>query len=135
MANIESIKTDLNKQANGVWVDFAEGIRLKIARAKNPKYIELLRDLVEPERKAIREDKLDIDNLADIVLEVRAKTILLDWENIEDNDGNSIPYSSEKAMEFFKNPELNDFYVFVVAVSENADQFKKDLVKDSEKNS
>ena len=134
MANIESIKTSIEKENNGVWVDFAEGIQLKIARASNPKYKELLRDFMEPKRKDRREDKLDLEDLATLFIEIRAKTILLDWKNIEDNDGKSIPYSSEKAMEFFKDPELKDFYDFVVVVSESANHYKKDLIKDSEKN-
>lgn len=134
MANIESIKTDVKKEESGVWVDFAEGIELKIARARNPKYQELLRNLVEPKKKDIRDDKLTIEQLADVVLEVRAHTVLLDWKNIEDNDGVAIPYSPAKAMEFFRDPELKDFHTFVIAISENADQYKKDLVKDSEKN-
>lgn len=134
MANIESIKTSIKKEEDGVWVDFIMGIELKIARSRNPKYQELLRKLVEPQRKDIRDDKLTIDELADIVLQVRAKTVLLDWKNIEDSDGKAIPYSPEKAAEFFRDPELNDFYTFVVAISENADQYKKDIIKDSEKN-
>jgi len=134
MANIESIKTDVKKEEGGVWVDFAEGIKLKIARARNPKYQELLRNLVEPKKKDIRGDKLTIEQLSDVLLEVRAHTVLLDWKNIEDNNGATIPYSPDKAMEFFRDPELKDFHTFVVAISENADQYKKDLVKDSEKN-
>jgi len=134
MANIESIKTDLDKEVNGVWVEFAEGIELKIARARNPKYQELVRSLVEPKRKEIREDNFSTDKFADILLEVRAKTILLDWRNIEDRKGNTIPYSSIKAIEFFKDPELKDFYTFVVTISENADQYKKDVIADSDKN-
>ena len=134
MANIELIKTSLDKELNGVWVDFAEGIQLKIARARNPKYQELLRDFVEPKRKDIREDKLEINDFNNILLEVRAKTVLLDWKNIEDNEGNTILYSPEKALEFFRDPELKDFLTFVIAVSENADQYKKDLTEGSEKN-
>jgi len=133
MADINSIKIDLKKEIEGIWVDFAEGIQLKIARVRNVKYIELLQNLIEPYRKNIREDKVKAEDFADILLEVRAKTILLDWKNIEEN-GKSIPYSVEKAIEYFKNPELKDFYNFVVIVSENADQYKKDLIKDSEKN-
>ena len=134
MANIESIKTSVDKEVNGVWVDFAEGIQLKIARARNPKYQELLRDFVEPKRVEIREDKMSIEDFNDILLQVRAKTVLLDWKNIEDNDGSVILYSSKKALEFFRNPELKDFYTFVIAISENADQYKKDLVAATEKN-
>ena len=66
MANIESIKTDLDKEVNGVWVEFAEGIELKIARARNPKYQELVRSLVEPKRKEIREDNFSTDKFAEI---------------------------------------------------------------------
>ena len=134
MANIERIKTSVDKEENGVWVDFAEGIQLKIARARNPKYQEFLRDLVEPKRVEIREDKISIDDFNDILLQVRAKTVLLDWKNIEDNEGKAISYSLEKALEFFRDPELKDFYQFVVAISENADQYKKGVIKNSEKN-
>lgn len=134
MASIESIKTDSTKEINGVWVDYSLGIRLKIARARNPQYQEVLRTLIEPLKKDIREEKTEIEDLAKVLLMVRARTILLDWENIEDKDNNVIQYSPAKAEEFFRDSELKDFYEFVVAVSENADQFKKDLVEDSEKN-
>ena len=133
MADINSIKTSVDKEENGVWVDFAEGIQLKIARARNPKYQEVLRNLIEPHKKDIRDDKLELEDIEVILLEIRAKTILLDWKNIEE-DGKAVPYSVAKAMEYFKDPELKDFYVFVVTISENADQYKKDLIKDSEKN-
>ena len=135
MANIELIKTSLQKENDGVWVDFAEGIELRIARARNPKYQELLRKLVDPVRMKIRNDEIDMKDFNKILLEVRAKTILLDWKNIDDKDGKSIPYSVTKALEFFRDPELKDLYTFVVTISENADQYKKSLVIDSEKNS
>jgi len=133
MADINAIKVDLKKEIEGVWVDFILGIRLKIARARNVKYTELLQKLLDPYRKDIRENKVKAEDFANILLEVRAKTILLDWENIEE-EGKIIPYSVKKAIEYFKNPELKDFYDFVVGVSENADEYKKDLIKDSEKN-
>jgi len=133
MADINAIKVDLKKEIEGVWVDFILGIRLKIARARNVKYTELLQKLLDPYRKDIRENKVKAEDFANILLEVRAKTILLDWENIEE-EGKTIPYSAKKAIEYFKNPELKDFYDFVVGVSENADEYKKDLIKDSEKN-
>lgn len=134
MANIESIKTSIEKEVGGVWIDFSEGIQLKIARARNPKYQELIRDLMEPKKVKIRDDKISIEDLNDVLLQVRAKTILLDWKNIEDSNGKPILYSSEKALEFFGDPELKDFYEFIVMISENADQYKKSLVADSEKN-
>ncbi|GAI86252.1 unnamed protein product [marine sediment metagenome] len=134
MANIESIKTDLKKETEGVWVDFEVGIRLKIARARNVAYRESMRKIMEPRRKTIREGGMELEELQDLVKQVQAETVLLDWENIEDKDGNSIKHSSEQALAFFNDPELRDFYTFVVTQSENMENFKKELVKDSEKN-
>lgn len=134
MANIEKIKTDSQKEDNGVWIDFEEGIRLKIARARNSAYRELLRQLTEPHRKTIREGDAELELLENLLRQVRAKTILLGWENIEDKDGNSIEYSSEQALAFFKDTELRDFYTFVILESENMENFKKELIEDSEKN-
>ena len=134
MANIESIKTDLKKETEGVWVEFELGIRLKIARARNVAYLELMRKTMEPRRKTIREGGMELEELQDLLKGIQAKTVLLDWENIEDKDGKSIEYSSEQALAFFNDPELRDFYTFVVTQSENMEHFKKELVKEAEKN-
>lgn len=134
MACIDLVKTDLQKEDKGVWIDFELGIRLKIARARNSAYREVMRELTEPHLKDIREGEMPLDKLEDLLKQVRAKTILLDWENIEDKDGDSIPYSPEQALVFFNDPELRDFYTFVVLASENMENFKKKLIKDAEKN-
>lgn len=134
MANIERIKTDESKETSGVWVDYILGIRLKIARSRNPKYQEELRNLVDPKTKDIREEKLDVQVFADLLNTVRARTILLGWENIDDKGGNPIPFSIEQSEKFFADPELKDFCLFVVAVSENADQYAKEVLDESVKN-
>jgi len=134
MANIALIKTDLQKETQGVWIDFEVGIKLKIARARNLAYRELMTKLTEPHRKTIREGGMEFEELEDILKQVRAETILLDWRNIEDEAGNIITYSAKQALEFFRDPELRDFYTFVIVQSENMENFKKELVKDSEKN-
>ena len=134
MANIERIKSDVQKEDNGVWIDFEVGIKLKIARARNFAYRELMQKLVEPYRKDIREGEIDLEVIQTILKQVRAKTILLDWENIEDKNGKTIKYSPEQTQAFFDDPELRDFYTFVILASENMEHFKKELVEDSEKN-
>lgn len=134
MANIEKIKTDISKETDGAWVPFVLGIELKIARAGNPKYKECIRKLVVPVTDSIRDESLTKDEFVDILIKARAKTILLDWKNLDDKDGNPIPYSAAKAEEFFRDPELQDFYKFVVATSESSADFKKALIEDAEKN-
>lgn len=134
MAFIDNIKTDLQKETEGVWVEFELGIRLKIARARNAAYLEMMRKIMEPRRKTIREGGMELEELQDLLKQVQAKTVLLGWENIEDKEDKPIKYSSEQALAFFNDPELRDFYTFVITQSENMENFKKELVKDSEKN-
>lgn len=134
MANINSIKTDLQKETDGVWMPYSLDIAVKVARARNSKYQEVLRARIDPLKKGIREESISMDELNELLLEVRAETILLDWKNIEDENDKAIPYSVEQAIKFFKDPELKDFYNFVVTISESSERYKKDLVKEAEKN-
>ena len=134
MASIESIKTDVKLEVDGKWVEYVFGIRLKIARAGNSAYNEAMRNLVDPIKAEIREEKLTIEDFAELLLTVRAKTVLLGWENIEDKEGKCITYSPEKAEEFFKDPELKDFYTFVVGISEDQAQYAKRVDEESVKN-
>lgn len=133
MTKLNAIKTDLKKEIDGVWRNY-EGIKLLIARARNSVYLELLNKLREPYEESIRNETITEDQLVDIVKQARSQAILLDWNSLEDNDGNEISYSREKALEFFRDPELKDFYQFVVLCSETSENYRKRLVEDSEKN-
>lgn len=143
MANINLIRTDGEKELKGVWVDFAEGIRLKIARSGNDAYNKLLRELSEPHIDLIRAESLKPENEqseeykklnAAIMVEVRATTILLDWEAIEDENDETVEYSLGQAMEYFRDPSLKDFYVFVRIQSQNIDNFRKEAIDKAVKN-
>ena len=134
MAKIGSIKSDLQKETGGVWKEYSLGIRLKIARARNPKYQEMLRVLMKPHQKVARTGDMETKVFNDILKKVRAETILLGWENIESDAGKKIPYSKKQALAFFNDPELQDFYLFVVLSSNDEDNYRKDLVEDSAKN-
>jgi len=133
MAHLNSIRTDPEKETKGVWTDFAEGIRIKVARAGNPEYRKLLRELTGPHLDKIRDGSVDPDLNLEILKKVRAATILLGWENLEDDNG-EISYSPERALEFFKDETLRDFYLFVIIQSENIDLFRKEIVAESVKN-
>ena len=67
--------------------------------------------------------------------EAIAHTIVLGWRNLEDDNGNSIPYSPEKALEFLKDPEMLDFYNWVLLTANNAELFRKQFDAESEGNS
>lgn len=135
MAKITAIMTDLNKVANGVWVPYAEGIELCIAGQNNEAYKKKRNLLMKPHLKQSRAKALTADDVLDIIKPAVAEHLLVGWRNIEDETGNPIPYSTEKALEFFKNPALSDLYNFVLETAGESDIFKRELLEDAEGNS
>jgi len=135
------------EELNGVWVEFAEGIEVCLARNGNRNYRKVLRQLTRPHLDIVRRVNLATEEeitddpelqagqelLEDILKEVRANTILLGWRNIQDDNGD-IEYSPEKALEFFKDPRLHDFYKFVIFESSNADNFRVTKIEEAAKN-
>ena len=96
---------------NGVWVEFFEGARLRIASSENPKYRAAL-------AKQARANKIKLDGdphpdtvrlTTQITCRAMADHILLDWEGIQVN-GQEFPYSKQNALEaLLKSPQLRDF--------------------------
>jgi len=134
MAKLSSIAIDVQKSIDGIWCPFFAGIELKIARANNPAYTKQLEKLEQPYLRQIRTATLDMETRLSLNMQAAAKCILVDWKNIEDESGNEIPYSSEKALEFLKNPayvRLNDF---VMGKAYDYDLFSQEVKTESVKN-
>jgi len=104
---ISSFATDLDLEENGVWVDIGDGARLKLARIGNPAYTKLQRELAKPLRQQLRRNSVPQDKLLDIQLQLLSRTVLLDWEGLEDDKGKKIKYSTENAFQLMR--DLKDF--------------------------
>ena len=124
--------TDKSKENQGVWVDLGEGARLLIARHGNERFKLRYQELTAPYAAAIRTKTLSEAVAEKILKQILAETILLDWEGIVDDDGNPVPYSVEKAMEFLDIP---DFRSFVEEMSKEQALYRKELEAQAEKNS
>lgn len=80
--DLNTTKIDSDKQVNGVWFNFGEGAKVKVARSGNPAYREALRKELEPYQEAIRLRILGNDDSEGILISVMAKTIFLDFEGL-----------------------------------------------------
>jgi hypothetical protein len=134
MAKLHAIATDMNKAENGIWIPYEAGIELRIARYGNKNHNQYARQLLKPHVEIIRGRNAEPELLNDIDRQAAAKYILMDWKNIQDDDGKDIPFSTEKALELFRDPAYEDFYKFVIQVSMNRENYRLDLQKESEKN-
>lgn len=134
MAKISSVKADPVKAESGVWVDYEAGIRLKIARMNNPAFEAFVRAKQRPKIRGFRANKATDDELNELTREAVARHVLVGWENVEDDDGNLIPYSPEKSLEFLKDPALSDLYQFVVLQASDAAAYRAEATEEAVKN-
>ena len=127
MADIRKLYgTDENKETDGIWQDMGDGIKVKIARIGNPKYQKLFQKISKPHRKAIRRGTLKEDVAEKLMIECMAKTIVLDWKNIE-VDGKVLPYSVENAIQI-----LTDFKDLKEYINDFANEMEAYMQEDAE---
>lgn len=133
---ISSLKTDTKRETEGVWHDWYAGARLKVARARNPRFVakirKLSRNLRGIGRRGLRDDAA-MEQLEDITRKAYAETILLDWSGLAGDDGKEIPYSKETAYDWLT--KYSDMYLDVQEMAEDAESYREDQIEESEKNS
>jgi len=134
MAKLSDIRSDVDAMTNGVWVDYAAGIRLKIARMWNKEHSRFMAKLSEERLDEIRASVSTQKIERDIMKESVAMTILKDWANLEDDDGEPIPFSVEKAIEIFSDPAYQDFYDFVLTTASRRNLYREANLRESAKN-
>lgn len=130
---ISALKTNRQSEVEGIWVDGPEGLRLKVARMGNPKYQAAVRRIGKPHARQLRQLTADTAIVEDVSKRAVAETILLGWENLQDNDGKDIPYSSQKAYELFN--EVPDFYTMVCEYASDVQLYRDDAMQEAQGNS
>lgn len=131
MPRMSILRTDPKKELEGVWRTTPDGFQLLVARMRNPRFEEyilsqggLLRAAQETGRS----------NLAhEVTREAVARTVLLDWKDVLDDEDKPIPFSHEKALEFFvKFPE---FYTTVVMFAADRASYQAEVAENIAGNS
>ena len=135
MAKITAIKSDMDKVEKGAWVPYAEDIQLCIASINNKAYKKVRSRLLKPHLRQIRSQTMTSEEVLDVLKPAAAKFLLVDWKNIEDEDGKAIPYSPDKALEFFEDPALSDLYSFVLETAGESELYRQEMMEDAAKNS
>lgn len=125
---MSELAVDADRQENGAWVDDIpemEGLRLKVRGSNNADWRRLQARLIDavPRKKRIG-GRLDPDVQDSIMSSCLLNCCLLDWDGLEDDDGNTILYDKKMAEKLLKEPEYRRFRDSVVwaasVVAENA---------------
>lgn len=126
-----SFKTDKALEEEGVWIDYGQGFRMKIARLGNSKCQAYLRRLRKPFMRQIQAGTLDDAVAESFLRKAVGKFVLLGWEGMCEDDGTEIPFSAEEAM---KRLETRDFLELVVEIAQDRETFKEEIEGDAAKN-
>lgn len=128
---------NVNAEIEGVWVPFAAGIEFRVARYNNPAYIMRLAALRKPYWRELQRNPTPelMTREADTLTKCVAETLLVDWKGVTDDDGNAVPYSKAKALEFLSDPALHDVRDFIFEESQNQARYRDAALEDAAKNS
>ncbi|HUV62333.1 MAG TPA: hypothetical protein VMW24_00475 [Sedimentisphaerales bacterium] len=135
MARITEIMADMEKVEKGRWVDYAADIKLLVANINSSDYREARQRILRPHQRGIRSGMMIGEMVTDLLKPAVARHLLLGWQNLQDEKGKNLPYSADKALEFFKNPAFVDLYFFVLETAGESEMFRKAEFEDSTKNS
>lgn len=132
MPSINSIKRDTDKSENGVWVEYAKDVEVCIRPMPNKEFNEFLQRSARGRGRARR--RMQENDDIDVQRRAVAHHVLIDWKNVEDEDGNPLPYTPEAVGEFVSG-EFEDLYLFVVGVASDETLYRKEEAEEEAKNS
>jgi hypothetical protein len=131
MAKLSKIKRDPNTAEQGAWVNnVLDDICLKVAASNNKKYSEEVKRLMKPHLRSYKNNPAFDGIFEDFQNKAMAKAILLDWKNIENEDGTQLAYSETAAYNLLKDPENKELRDLVIALSEENEVFRKEVQED-----
>ena len=129
---IDSLFVDEELGDAGVWVNFYNGSRLKLASSENAKYKAYMAKLARKHRLELDQSNDDSTALIqDITAEALSKHVLLDWEKVSIGGDEDAAYTPELGkLAILKAPKLKDFILDQAADNTN---FKKKQIEQVKK--
>lgn len=139
MSLYKQFKTDNSLEKEGILLEYGENskgkpIAIRIARAggANKAYEKRMEIRVKPYRRQIQNEIIETALVEKIIKEVYAETIVLGWENVEDENGNDMEFSVENCLKLFD--DLPDLFRDIQEQSQRAALFRQEVREADAKN-
>jgi hypothetical protein len=109
----DTFETDAEMESKGVIVDYGDfRVRLAHAGQGNTRYVKYAEKMMKPVRRAMEAGSLGNERSLAIMLDIYAKTIILDWQvrdgvdkwktGIESKDGSILPFNEDNVLSTLK---------------------------------
>lgn len=129
MSLYAKFETDKSLETSGIELDYGPNtkgktILIRIARAggANDQYLKRMEAKAKPHRRQIQHETVDRVVISQIIKEVYAETVVLGWENVEDREGNDMPFTKENVLKLFT--DLPDLYADITEQAQSAALFR-----------
>lgn len=128
-------KQDPNKAVSGVWMPMSATFEVLVAKANNPRFLAVSKEVMRPHRVAAQRGAVSEDEITRLTCEVIAKTLLLNWRGAAVMPDKSAvgEYSPERAQELLM--QFEGFREDITAMSSDKANFTDDAVEAELKNS
>lgn len=139
MSLFEQFATDTNKENDGVKIEYPANkdgsipsITVRRTGRANKRYSKALNTATKPHRRQIDLGTFDDEASEKLFKKVFVDTIVVTWENIQDEKDKEIPFSKENVMALFD--KLPDFYEDVQRRSGDISLFRNEVMESDAKN-
>lgn len=124
---LSGLRQNRSAVEDGKWVgNIPQGgsLRLRVRGFTSAAYTEAstLLSRAVPREDRLRDGTLKNEASDRVMAEAIHQTILLDWAGLHDDDGQEIPYSSERAHELLTSPEYRPFLGMVAWAARIVDE-------------
>lgn len=140
MSLYKQFKTNENIERDGILLEYGENskgkpIAIRIARAggANSQYQKLMEARVKPYRRQIQNETIERALVERLLRQVYAETIVLGWENVEDENGKELAFTVENCVKLFE--DLPDLFQDIQEQSQRAALFRQEVLETDSKNS
>ena len=144
MGMYDTFKTDPTREQEGVWLDYGD-FRIRVAHAGqgNKRYVAYAEKALRPVRQAMNAGALSNERSMNIMADIYAKTIIIDWQvlqadktwktGIEAEDGSILPFNNENVELTLK--ALPNLFSDIQAQASSIANFRASEIEEDAKNS
>lgn len=127
MGSINRLKQDTSLEVEGIWVTYpGTDVRFKIARAGHPEMENAIATSHRSERlrRALNGERVSNEEARRAFAPIIAKHILRGWENLEDENGDTLVFSEQSALDLLLSEGMHDLYDWVLRISQDVARYR-----------
>lgn len=139
MSLYDEYGTDSVLEQEGAWIEMPHGegeiSRFLIARqgGSNDVFTKALTKAIAPHRKMMRNDKdLPPEVQRQILIDVYSRTIVLDWENVQDKQGNPLKCTPENVAKLLD--QIDFVFTIIQDEAQRLSNYQSDQLEEEAKN-